>query len=484
MVKIILKKDRMVGDWKLVEKLGEGGNGDVWKVKDTKGEDFAIKILKNIDEITFKRFSIEENTLRRIKIDGVISLVDSFIPKNRIEGVPWFVMPLAMPFDKYIEARTPLNIAEDFVVLARSLNELHSLDITHRDIKPENLLFLGGRLIFTDFGLVKYPERESITPEKRDVGAKFTMAPEMRRYANKAECKSADVYSFAKTLWIALSGERRGFDGQYIASGILGLKNYHSELYLTSLDQLLMKSTDNDPKERPVILSFTLELDKWVALNKDFEDRNLTEWFELQEKLFPLGAPERATWTENVSIVQVINELSKAKSLNHMFFPNGGGHTILGASVAKEEGFIALQVSEKMVELVSPKKLTYESFGVDPSWDYFRLEAKELEPTGIPGSVGYKGISEELTEISPGLYANHACWEHDEYEGESLPDTARRAQRFLNGSFVFFCTSSIYNRLSGKYDAYLAGHNSVSEDEFRGFIKGLAEYIDSKEAAC
>ncbi|MDR8525101.1 protein kinase domain-containing protein [Shewanella fidelis] len=481
--KLKFKKNRNVGAWKLIEKLGAGGNGDVWKVKNKDDECFALKALKNIDDVTFKRFSIEEAVLRKVEIEGVIKILDSFIPETKAGGTPWFVMPLAEPFDKYVEDKTPLNIANDFVTLARSLNELHNLDITHRDIKPENLLFLNERLVFTDFGLVKYPKRESITPKKRDVGAKFTMAPEMRRYAYEADGKSADVYSFAKTLWIALSGEERGFDGQYITNSILGLKNYHSELYLTSLDQLLTEATDNNPEDRPSISTFITELEKWIALNKDFEERNLKEWFELQEKLFPLGTPERTTWTDTNSIVQVINELSKARSLNHMFFPNGGGHTIIGASLAKEEGFIALHVSEKMVELINPKKLTYESFGVDPSWDYFRLESNEIVPTGIPNTLGYKGISEELTEVYPGVYSDYTSWEYHEFEGNPLPDSARRAQRFLNGSFVFFCTSSIYNRLTGKYDAYNAGHNSISEDEFRAFIKQGAEYVASQKMA-
>lgn len=191
--KLKFKKNRNVGAWKLIEKLGAGGNGDVWKVKNKDEECFALKALKNIDDVTFKRFSIEETVLRKVKIEGVIKVLDSFIPETKAGGTPWFVMPLAEPFDKYIEDKTPLNIANDFVKLARSLNELHDLDIAHRDIKPENLLFLNERLVFTDFGLVKYPKRESITPKKRDVGAKFTMAPEMRRYAYEADGKSPDV---------------------------------------------------------------------------------------------------------------------------------------------------------------------------------------------------------------------------------------------------------------------------------------------------
>ena len=227
MAKLKFKRGRKVGDWQLVEKLGAGGNGDVWKVKNKNGDEFALKVLRNIDTDTFTRFKIEENILRELNINGVIKLVDSFIPESKSEGTPWFVMRLAKSFDEYKQKVKDLDIVDDFVILGETLRELHSRNIAHRDIKPENLLHLDGRLVFTDFGLVKYPERESLTPIKRDVGAKFTMAPEMRRFASKADGKAADVYSFAKSLWIALSGEARGFDGQYVPNGILGLKNYH-----------------------------------------------------------------------------------------------------------------------------------------------------------------------------------------------------------------------------------------------------------------
>ncbi len=481
--KVKFKHGRRVGDWKLVEKLGAGGNGDVWKVTDSLGNEYAMKILRQIDDVTYRRFKSEVHILENVSIDGVIDLVDSYIPDNSSEHAPWFVMPLAKCFEEYKRNKGILDIISDFVLLARTLEELHKIEIVHRDIKPENILFMNGRLLFTDFGLVKYPNREAITPKRRDVGAKFTMAPEMRRDAESADGRKADVYSFAKSIWIAISGNQRGFDGQYIANGILGLKNFHKELYLTSLDELINAATDNDPVVRPSIGEFADGLEKWLQLNNDFQERNLTEWFELQNALFPFGVPDSTKWTNIDSIVSVINELSKARSLNHMFFPDGGGHTIMAASRAAEEGMIALHVSDKMAELLKPKKLTYETFGVDPSWDYFRLEAEEIEPSGINNAVSYDGISEALTEIEPGQYAEYSCWDYGEYNGEPLSDFVRPVRRYLKGSFVFFCTASVYNQLRGKYDAYNAGHNKITEDQFRDHIQNVAEYFASKESS-
>ncbi|WP_287204328.1 MULTISPECIES: protein kinase [Alteromonadales] len=399
-----IQKGAKFGKYRLLTRLGAGGNGDVWKVSNEEHDYFAMKILKNIDTISYKRFKAEVHILSKLNIDGVMSLLESHLPENTKLEFPWFVMDVAEDFDKYQKDKSALDIVAGFLPLAKTLEALHNKNISHRDIKPSNILLYEERLYFTDFGLVKYPKRENITPERRDVGAKFTMAPEMRRYADSADGLKADVYSFAKTIWIALTGEERGFDGQYIANSVLGLKNYHKNLYLTKLDELLSQATDNDSAARPTIGQFIIQLREWFELNDDFQKRNVTEWFEIQQILFPLGSPENATWTDIDSIIGVLNEIAQVKGLSHMFYPTGGGHNLLGASKAKESGMLALHVSEKAAELLKPKKLTYESFGLEPSWNYFRLEADNISPLEIKGAHEFKGISQEVTEIEPGIY--------------------------------------------------------------------------------
>ena len=120
-------------------------------------------------------------------------------------------------------------------------------------------------------------KREAITPKKRDVGAKFTMAPEMRRYASEADGLPADIYSFSKTLWIALTNQPLGFDGQYNLNSFVSLKNYLPKIYTTTLDQLLIECTDHDPLRRPKIKQVIDRLKEWLSLLNDFHNRNLKE---------------------------------------------------------------------------------------------------------------------------------------------------------------------------------------------------------------
>ena len=197
--------------------------------------------------------------------------------------------------------------------------------------------------------LVKYPTRKDITPEWKDVGPKFTMAPEMRRQASKAEGAPADVYSFAKTLWIGLTGQRLAFDGQYLAETSLGLRRYHPGVFSTPLDELLTECTDTDPKMRPAMRAVAQRLAEWIELENDFHRRNLREWVEVQNRLFPKGSPSQATWSGIDEICSVLRLVADTPSLNHMFFPDGGGLTIEGISLAAEPGFIVfITVQEQL----------------------------------------------------------------------------------------------------------------------------------------
>lgn len=76
--------------------------------------------------------------------------------------------------------------------------------------------------------------------------------------------------------------------------------------------------------------------------------------------------------------------------------------------------------------------------------------------------LGFERIHQRLQPHAAG-----SCWDQNEYNGESLPESARPAGRYLTGAFVFFSTRSTYNANPGTYDAR---HNKISEEEFRAYI--------------
>jgi serine/threonine-protein kinase len=462
-----------IGDWELLYVLGRGGNGDVWAVQKDGGSPHALKVLHRPNSEALERFRIEIEALEKVnEISGIVPLVESHKPDTSSTDAPWFVMPLAETFERYRDRTKFVDLIKNFVNLADTLCELHKNGYSHRDIKPANILWLDGRLCFSDFGLVKYPDREELTQDKRDIGAKFTMAPEMRRTAASSDGQPADVYSFAKSLWIAISRNGQGFDGQYIPDAVLALKPHIEGWYATPLDQLMAECTNTDPDQRPKIATVRDRLNEWIAVSEDFQSRNELEWIELASKLFPMGTPASAAWVGIDEICSVLSAVAGAPGLNHMFYPSGGGMTLKGVSRSYDEGAIELHISDRMVDLVRPTKLTFESFGKELEWSYFRLEIAETSPSGIEGALHANGISEELVEVAPGNFVHPQYWDYGELNGHPLPDTARRINRVLNGSLVFFSTTSVYNQSPGTYDAR---HNKMSEKEFRSYIEQGAE---------
>jgi serine/threonine protein kinase len=461
-----------LGKWILNELIGGGGNGYVWHVSPAAGtgEDRALKVLKRTSETIFTRFTAEIEALKRAKgIVGIVPLLDEDLNYNSEAGPRWYVMPLAEPITNGLTGASAIEIVEAFVPLARTLADLHMLGIHHRDIKLSNILFYEGRLCFSDFGLVKYPGRADVTPSKHELGPKFTMAPEMRRDAQTAAGAPADVYSFAKTLWSALTGLRLAFDGQYSAASSLGIKHFHGDIFSTPLDQLLSECTDNDPAFRPTIGDVEHRLADWVRMMHDFHSRNIREWLSIQSRLFPVGAPQRAIWTGIDEICAVLRVAAESRNLNHLFLPTGGGQDLTKIELAAEPGFISL-VGPSVI--LTPRSLSYESFGPGSPWNYFRLEAEPVPPTGVPGAyIGPDGLMEVLCELTAGKYVRIDVWEEGEYNDAPLPKAARPIQRALKGAFVMFAKRSWYNLISETYDAR---HQRMSGDEFRDYISQVA----------
>lgn len=457
-----------------VDILGQGGNGDVTLIENKEtSERVALKVLRTVHDDTYNRFKNEIKIVTECGIDGVMPIIQYNLPEKTQDSKPWYTMPLAIPFTEVIQEKDFLEIVTLFIPLIETIENLHNNNIFHRDIKPENFLYYQDRVFLTDFGLVKFPESPQLTPERRDIGAKFTMAPEMRREAYKSEGSSADVYSLAKSLWIALTKTPLGFDGQYVKGSVISLSNYENNSYLTPLEDLLQSATDNLPSKRPSIKEFKQKIQEWIELNRDFKKRNLTEWLEVQNILFPVGTPSHTEWYDLDSIIRVLKLIAVRKSLNHMFYPSGGGNDLTDVASAGEHGFMELRISDQCAEILKPKKLCFESFGHDPEWNYFWLEADEIEPTNITSHLSHGNFDEYLTELSPAEYVGPEAWEMGEYNEQPLPETARSISRYIKGAFVFFSKASKYNATSSTYDAW----QNQGEENFRKLIKRAAEHF-------
>ncbi|MET3689511.1 serine/threonine protein kinase [Priestia megaterium] len=469
---------KYIGGTKIVGFLGRGGNAEVFKVTDGRGNMLAMKLLKvhngKAFEKKYSRFKdeIEVVIKHQTTIKGIIPIINSYLPnKPDLENRPWYTMPIAMPISKWMkEIRTTDEIIGCIQSLSLLLDELHNNNIVHRDIKPSNIYLYNNIWCFGDFGLVDYPDKQDLTTTFESVGPKSTIAPEMKRDAKNSDGKKADIYSLAKTLWVLLTGKELGFDGQYSHSDpMISLNTFRNDEFLITLHQLLEKSTSTSPNERPTAIQFYQSLSTYINLKDNFKKSNIQEWEFVIRSISPISIPSEISWSDPSQIVIILKLLSSVKSLNHMFMPDGGGMDLLDCNISNNPEFIELNFGSQYIVKLKPKKMTLNLFKANFEWNYFLLETETISPSGV---YTYTDISEvynePLLELSKDEYVESYHLNYGVYNGNALPSTAREVYLGLKGSYCIFAKGSTYNSIPDTYSAY---QNKMSAKDFRKFIE-------------
>ncbi|HUQ90228.1 MAG TPA: protein kinase [Bryobacteraceae bacterium] len=226
---------RRLAHYEIVEKLGAGGMGEVFKARDTRLERFvALKVLppdKIADVGRKERFMQEARAASALNHPNIVTIYD--IPEEG--GVLFLVMEYVpgKPLDEVIP-RKGMGVSAVLkyaVQIAGALAAAHAARIVHRDIKPSNIMVgENGRVKVLDFGLAKLLEpavpaapddatraAAVMTEEGLVVGSAAYMSPE------QAEGKSidarSDIFSFGAVLYEMVTGQR-AFPGETWASTI------------------------------------------------------------------------------------------------------------------------------------------------------------------------------------------------------------------------------------------------------------------------
>jgi serine/threonine-protein kinase len=383
------KRGMSVGKWTLERELGRGGNGQVWLAAGPNGKKAALKILIKLKDSSLARFKDEITALNLAAgVPGVLPILDSHLPKRVGTDRPWYAMSVAVPLLDATKNASTTEKVERIAEVAETMSILHKKGIAHRDIKPGNLLLYEQRCHIGDFGLVDYPNKGDVTAPREQLGARWTMAPEVLREGSQADALPADVFSLGKTMWIILTGIEKGFDGQYDPGGAVSIRKHCGDLYITPLEDLLVASTELRSDRRPTMEAFAERLREWIRISDSFPEHNPLQWAEVQRRLFPLNVPARAVWENLDEIIAVLNILGETSNLNHLFYPGSGGLDLERAVASRREPGCIELIANGMPTIVRPSRLMFESFGADAEWNYFRLETAELEPSGVYDEVG------------------------------------------------------------------------------------------------
>jgi eukaryotic-like serine/threonine-protein kinase len=211
---------RSIGPYQLLNKIGEGGMGQVWLAQQTAPlqRRVALKLIRwgMYDDILLHRFLAERQSLAVMDHPAIAKVFDAGATQ---EGQPYFVMEYVAggPITDYCDQKK-LNIRdrlELFIKVCEGVQHAHQKAIIHRDLKPTNILVveIDGKPVprIIDFGLAKAinpaTAKETLhTRVEGFVGTPGYMSPEQCDPAAQDVDTRTDVYSLGVVLYVLLAG--------------------------------------------------------------------------------------------------------------------------------------------------------------------------------------------------------------------------------------------------------------------------------------
>jgi serine/threonine-protein kinase len=196
--------------YEIIEELGTGGMGNVYRVEDIKAkEEIALKLIRPeiaADKKTIERFRNELTTARKIRHKNICGMYDL----GEEQGIHYITMEYVPGEDlkSFIKRAGLLNAGKTLFIakqLCEGLAEAHRLGIIHRDLKPQNIMIdKEGNALIMDFGIARTLKAKGITGKGVMIGTPEYMSPEQVEGKETDQC--SDIYSFGVILYEMVTG--------------------------------------------------------------------------------------------------------------------------------------------------------------------------------------------------------------------------------------------------------------------------------------
>ena len=254
----------IAGRYVLELMLGAGGQAEVWEAHDplTRSR-VAVKVMHSSSPSEGARVRREIATLRRLRVPGVVTLLDEgvdegdvFLVMERVDGTPFPGRPSPLPWEE---------LRPTVTALLETLSRIHAAGVIHRDLKPGNVLVCEeGRPTLLDFGV----SWESIDPQLPGngeiLGTPLFLAPEQIHGGEISP--RTDLYALGVMLYLALSGDTPVEGGGTLFSTLWAKVNlpatplrdrspFVPEGVAAVVDALLSRRPDERPESAAEVLS-------------------------------------------------------------------------------------------------------------------------------------------------------------------------------------------------------------------------------------
>ena len=463
---------KIISHYKIIEQIGSGGMGVVYKAEDTKlNRTVALKFFpheQTRDEITKKRFIHEAQAASALQHTNIYTIHDIdqtddgqlFICMDYYEGET---------LKKKIE-QGPLKIDEALDIslhIAQGLTKAHEQKIIHRDIKPANILLtIDGVAKIVDFGLAKLSGRTKVTVEGATLGTVSYMSPEQIR--GEEVDNRTDIWSLGVMLYEMITGQLP-FIGEY--------------------DQAVIYSIVNEKPEPPTGLRTGIPMELERIINKALS-KNPDERYQHADELAAdlLKLLREFDISENIPITEVTKQKSPKKKIKKISISVGILLSVFMLIIA------IIFLSDDIFELLEPKQvsnmagwdnsiavLPFDNISADPEQEYFcdgmteqiisnLAKLPRLKVISRTSVMRYKDINKTIPEIGKELNVAHVL----EGSVRKIGERVRVTAQLIN-------TKDDFHLWTENYDREYKELFDLQDDVSLAIAKALSENLSLKE---
>lgn len=378
--------------YRLVEQIGQGGSGIVWKIK-YKSENLAVKFLKKevesekrkrfLKEIEFCKNNTHRNIIKVIS-RGSINIIYGKDEEETLTD--YYIMPYyEKNLKDIIKNESEYKKIFSYILkICEGIEFIHHQGVIHRDLKPENILINNEELVIADLGIAHF--KEFGLTRKNDLLANRNYASPEQRKKNMAKkiTTAADIFSLGCIINEIFTGENP------LGSKYIRVEDIYPEL--VGMDEIIDRCMRQNPLERPDIKQVFLEID---LFKNDYENKIDNISYNLYEAIEAIDI-EKTTFEEE-NIKKIINTASKDILAAKYLFENKTleemkryNHNYNCQVHYKIDDFLERDLFDKLIFKECKKKFIYESNTYKNNYFYTPLNLKNPDDKVIYD--GFKNI--------------------------------------------------------------------------------------------